>query len=177
MRPALWIVAGLAIAPAYAADAASHAGHGAAPYAGQQSREIKALSEDEMAGYLAGAGMGFAKAAELNGYPGPMHSLEHAAALGLSAGQRAGLEALMQRHKEEARRLGAQVVRLERELDALFAAHSATPATIDAKLAEIAATQARVRGSHLKTHLAATALLTPEQVARYNELRGYSRGS
>ena len=41
------------------------------PYAGQESREIKSLSPAEVDGYLAGAGMGFAKAAELNGYPGP----------------------------------------------------------------------------------------------------------
>src|ERR1700757_2891750 len=46
------------------------------PYAGQQKREIKALSEEDVAGYLGGAGMGYAKAAELNGYPGPMHVLE-----------------------------------------------------------------------------------------------------
>ncbi|MGH7485986.1 MAG: hypothetical protein ACREMY_10365, partial [bacterium] len=48
----------------------------ATPYAGQQSREIKALSQEEAAGLLAGKGMGFAKAAELNGFAGPAHVLE-----------------------------------------------------------------------------------------------------
>ena len=58
--------------------AAQHPGHAPAPYAGQQARTVKALSEDEVKGFLEGAGMGFAKAAELNRYPGPMHVLENA---------------------------------------------------------------------------------------------------
>ena len=40
------------------------------PYVGQESREIKALSPQEISDYLSGKGMGLAKAAELNGYPG-----------------------------------------------------------------------------------------------------------
>jgi len=44
---------------------------GASPYAGSENREIKALSTDEIASYLQGKGMGFAKAAELNHHPGP----------------------------------------------------------------------------------------------------------
>jgi hypothetical protein len=102
------------------------------PYAGQQVREIKALSAEEIAQYLAGAGMGFAKAAELNQYPGPMHTLELADQLSLSVEQRAAMESLMKRHKAEARELGAEVVRLERELDALFAEKRATSMLVDA---------------------------------------------
>ena len=144
------------------------------PYAGQQSRPVKALSEDEVASYLAGAGMGYAKAAELNHYPGPMHTLELADALGLSPDQRAALASLMKRHKAEARELGAEVVRLERRLDALFAQQKAAAEPVDATLAEIGAAQARYRGSHLRTHIEATKLLTPDQVARYDALRGYT---
>jgi Spy/CpxP family protein refolding chaperone len=156
------------------AASASAVAQSAAPYVGQESRAIKALSEDEVKSYLAGAGMGYAKAAELNRYPGPMHTLELADELGLSPGQRAAMEALMKRHKAEARELGAEVVRLERELDALFAQTKATPGLVDAKLVEIGAAQARYRGSHLKTHIEATKLLTPDQVTRYDALRGYT---
>jgi len=46
------------------------------PYAGQENRTIKALSQGEIKNFLSGAGMGFAKAAELNHYPGPKHVLE-----------------------------------------------------------------------------------------------------
>jgi hypothetical protein len=45
------------------------------PYADQQTRSIKSLSEEDIAALLNGEGMGMAKAAELNGYPGPKHVL------------------------------------------------------------------------------------------------------
>jgi len=51
------------------------------PYVGQEQREIKSLSPDEVKDYLAGKGMGLAKAAELNHYPGPAHVLELASQL------------------------------------------------------------------------------------------------
>ena len=40
------------------------------PYAGMQTRSIKALSDQQVADLGAGRGMGLAMAAELNGYPG-----------------------------------------------------------------------------------------------------------
>jgi hypothetical protein len=47
----------------------------ASPYAGQQTRAIKALAPEDLAALRNGEGMGMAKAAELNGYPGPAHVL------------------------------------------------------------------------------------------------------
>jgi hypothetical protein len=55
------------------------------PYAGLEARSIKTLSDQQIGDLRAGRGMGLALAAELNGYPGPMHVLELADALGLSA--------------------------------------------------------------------------------------------
>lgn len=146
----------------------------ASPYAGEQSREIKALSPQEVTQLREGAGMGLAKAAELNRYPGPMHALELGETLQLSEEQRANLKALMTRHKAEARALGARVLELEGELDALFASGKANAQSVDAVLARLSEASARLRGSHLKTHLETTALLTPQQVDRYVEARGYA---
>jgi len=164
-------------APPVVAQHGGHHSHGAAgvasPYAGQQSREIKALSEQEVKDLLAGAGMGLAKAAELNRYPGPMHALEHADRLGLTSEQRERLGALMHRHKAEARKLGERVVALERELDALFARGKPTPGEVERVAVAIGEAQGRLRADHLKTHLETTALLTPEQVDRYVKARGY----
>ena len=70
----------------------------ASPYAGEQSRDIKALSSTETNNLLNGAGMGYAKAAELNGYPGPMHVLELARPLGLTDAQRVALLAIDDPH-------------------------------------------------------------------------------
>lgn len=158
-------------AVACAADSPHH--HGSSPYAGQQSREIKALSETEVQDLLEGAGMGFAKAAELNGYPGPMHVMEHADALALTAAQREAIGRLLQRHKARARALGAEVVALERELDRQFATRTATPEGIGRTLQRIGQKAAELRAAHLEAHLETTALLTPSQIGRYTALRGY----
>ena len=145
----------------------------AGTYAGQQTRTIKSLSEEERSALVAGQGSGFAKAAELNGYPGPAHSLELAAELGLDPTQRASTEALMAEHRRRAREMGAELVAAEAELDALFADRRAHAGSVEAVTQKVASVQARLRAEHLNTHLLQTALLTPAQVERYAVLRGY----
>ena len=67
------------------------------PYAGQEGRRIKSLSNREIAAYLAGAGMGFAKPAELNHYPGPKHVLELLDEMELTPEQEAQAKAFEER--------------------------------------------------------------------------------
>lgn len=146
----------------------------ASPYAGEQQRAIKALDAREVAALRQGQGMGLAKAAELNGYPGPMHALELAEPLQLSGEQRAATQRLMAEHKARARQLGEALVDAETALDRLFAEHQATPARVSEATQRIAALQAQLRAEHLNTHLAQTALMSPAQARRYAELRGYA---
>jgi hypothetical protein len=63
-------------------------GSSPSPYAGQETRALKTLSDEDIAALLKGEGMGMAKAAELNGYPGPRHVLDLAQELGLTDSQR-----------------------------------------------------------------------------------------
>lgn len=144
------------------------------PYAGQEQRAIKSLSEQEVSGLLSGAGAGFARAAELNGYPGPMHVLEHTDRLALSAEQRAATQSLLTQHKARARTLGEQLVNAERDLDKLFAQRAADAGAVDAATRRVGLLQADLRAEHLKTHVAQTALLSAEQVRMYSVLRGYT---
>jgi Spy/CpxP family protein refolding chaperone len=145
------------------------------PYAGEQAREIKSLSASEMQALHQGAGMGYAKAAELNGYPGPMHVLELARPLQLSAGQRQASEQLLAQHKATARRLGNQLVDAERALDTAFASKQIDAARIALLTQQIGNLQASLRAEHLQTHLRQTALLNPQQIASYQSLRGYDK--
>jgi len=55
---------------------AASAGAQTTGYAGQQGRDIKALSGQETADLVAGRGMGLARAGELNHHPRPAHVLE-----------------------------------------------------------------------------------------------------
>lgn len=173
MKIKTWIAIVAVATAAGCASTQEHHGHG--PYAGQEARDIKALSPEEVRGYQSGAGMGFAKPAELNGYPGPMHTLEYSEALRLTPAQRSALEALLKAHKAEAAALGSELVRRERELDRLFAERRADEAGVDATLARIAAVHAKVRAAHLKAHLETTRLLEPSQIRLYASMRGYAQ--
>jgi Spy/CpxP family protein refolding chaperone len=144
-------------------------------YRGQENRDLKALSPDEVKQYLAGAGMGYAKAAELNHFPGPQHALELADRLALSAEQRAAIRRLMDAHKAEARAIGEQLVESERELEALFRSGRVDEAALARLVRTAAALEGEYRLSHLETHRRTRALLSAEQVKRYDELRGYQQ--
>lgn len=152
---------------------AQHA-HQASPYTGLQEREIKALSKEDTHKLLQGQGMSLALAAELNGYPGPLHVLELGDGLKLTPAQRAQTQALMDEHKAQARDLGKQLVEAERALDQSFAHGRATEEEVARHTRAIGVLQGALRDAHLQTHLKQAALLTREQIAAYQRLRGYT---
>jgi hypothetical protein len=175
MRLALLVLLALA-QPALAQHGHRHGqNHGhATPYAGHETRAVKALSPEQIADLRAGRGMGLALAAELNGYPGPMHVLEHAADLALSDDQAARTRAIEAAMRAEAVALGERLVAEETALDRLFATRAVTPQSLAGALRAIGATTAALREAHLRAHLAVASLLTPEQIAAYDRLRGYA---
>lgn len=165
----------LVLAAPVAAQHEGHDGHHApSPYADEADRALKALSADEVDGLLAGRGMGLARAAELNGYPGPLHVLELADRLALSREQRAEVERIHAAMQAEARALGAEVVEVERHLDALFADGRATDEAVEQVTGHIGVLQGRLRAAHLRAHVATHAVLTAEQTDAYRRLRGYA---
>jgi hypothetical protein len=144
------------------------------PYAGEQTRTIKALSESDIAQLLNGHGMGLARAAELNSYPGPRHVLDLADDLRLTPGQVADLNRLFDAMKAAALPLGRELIERETELDRLFVARTATAGSVRTLTVEIGRLQGELRAVHLNTHVATVAVLRPEQINRYDELRGYT---
>jgi hypothetical protein len=166
MKPGNLLLAGAACllaAPVIAADM---------PYAGQQARAVKALSDEEIAALRKGEGMGMAKAAELNGYPGPVHVLQLAAQLGLTDAQRRNVQAIFDRMSAAAKPLGDELIAQEQALDQFFAKGDITPDRLAAATATIAELRGRLRAVHLSAHLETRALLNPPQIARYQRLRG-----
>ena len=143
------------------------------PYAGMQTRPLKALSDDELTDLREGRGMGLALAGELNGYPGPKHVLELAKELNLTEAQRLRTQQIFDEMKAEAVPLGQQLIAAETDLDRQFSGRTITRASLTAATATIGAMQGELRATHLKYHLAMMDVLTPEQIARYGELRGY----
>jgi hypothetical protein len=136
--------------------------------AGQQSRPIKALSEEDVAALRNGDGMGLAKAAEPNGYPSPCRALDPAPELKLSDAQTREIGAIYERMRDAAQSLGAALIKREAALDRLFASGEITPDLLAAEISAIGDIQARLRAVHLLAHLETKAILGAEQVAQYN---------
>jgi len=146
------------------------------PYAGQQAREIKALSAEEIESYLSGSGMGLAKAAELNRFPGPKHVLELGERLELSEPQRRAVQASFDRMHARAVELGRSLVAEERALDEAFAEVRLDASSLAEHVRAIARLQGDLRLAHLTAHLETRAILNADQVAAYDRLRGYRQG-
>ncbi len=147
----------------------------ASPYLGEERRAIPTLSEEDIRQLESGEGWGLAKAAELNGVPGPAHLLEMAdrGAIHLSDEQLRRIRSLYDAMKSRAIPVGKRLVEQERELNRRFAAGLPSEAELLRLLTEIGETRSELRFIHLSTHLETLPLLSDHQVRLYNRLRGY----
>ncbi|MBW2706748.1 MAG: hypothetical protein JRD84_10620 [Deltaproteobacteria bacterium] len=143
-------------------------------YIGQERREIKSLSNDDIKELRAGAGWGLAKAAELNGLPGPKHILEMKKEIELTAEQERTVVALYNDMHKEAIALGHKLIEYEKELNSRFAQRNIDEKVLEQLLTKISETYKSLRYTHLSAHLKTPGILTEAQIKKYNKLRGYS---
>lgn len=142
-------------------------------YAGQDSRRIKSLSKQDIEDIKQGRGWGLAKPAELNGLPGPIHLLELQDELSLSEDQISKIDSLYQSMNFDARKVGAQYIEREKEIEQLLTQPSISEKALALAVRSAAETLAELRLTHLKAHLATPSLLTEGQLIQYQVLRGY----
>lgn len=159
-------VLSFALAGAAGAQQADHAAHQ------REGSATSSLTAEAVQQLLDGEGMGLARAAELNGYPGPKHVLELEGPLALTADQKKKVEVIRQQMLDAARPLGRSLVDAERALDTSFVSGRITEEDLAGRTAAIAGLQGQLRRAHLHAHLLTKAVLTKDQVARYAELRG-----
>jgi hypothetical protein len=145
------------------------------PYAGQENREIKSLSAEDLSELRRGGGWGLAKAAEVNGYPGPAHLLEMKAQIGLGPEQVQAITAIYEAMKAKAISAGAKLIALEETLEQGFRRGTIDAASLEGILGEIADARRDLRFAHLAAHLEVRPILTSRQITDYNKLRGYDR--
>ncbi|MEM6663914.1 MAG: hypothetical protein AAF666_17265 [Pseudomonadota bacterium] len=148
--------------------------HGGKPYAGFEKREVKSLSDQDIAELRRGGGWGLALPAELNGLPGPAHLLELQEELALSTDQVAEITGLFEEMLTEAIAAGEEFITAESAVSAAFEDTELSEDELAIVLAKAAEARAALRMVHLSRHLATPALLSDEQVRRYSVLRGYS---
>lgn len=148
---------------------------GQSPYVGEEVRPIKSLSASEIESFRRGDGMGFAKLAELNHYPGPRHVLELVDELGLTPSQLSETESLFEEMRASASALGDELVKAEAALDRSFENNVIDARSLELALLDIGELRARIRYVHLEAHLRQKRILTATQIAEYDKARGYSQ--
>jgi hypothetical protein len=150
------------------------------PYAGQETRNIKSLSDNDIQSLQNGTGEAFggmAKLAELNGYPGPRHVLDMASELQLTDRQRMEIERIYLNMSNKAKSIGAAIIAIEQDMDEAFANKTITQENLKLMLDKSADLYGQLRFVHLSAHLDTMQMLTIEQVQMYNKIRGYDSSS
>ncbi|MBO6525018.1 MAG: Spy/CpxP family protein refolding chaperone [Balneolaceae bacterium] len=151
---------------------AQHQNH-TSEYAGQEHREIKSLSEEDITQLKAGKGWGLAKAAELNGVPGPSHILEMASEIDLSDTQYEQIQSIFDEMQQQAISLGEKFISKEKELNSAFKEGEINPERLRELTSEIGLIRGELTFTHLQAHLKSAEVLSDEQIKMYNTLRGY----
>lgn len=136
---------------------------------------IRGLTDREVSDLRQGMGMGRARAAELNGYPGPRHVLDfvEAGQLSLTPEQVRTARQLFDRMAREAQRLGELILREERSLELEFRTGRIVEPDLRTRARRIAALEGELRAVHLRAHIEMRAALSTGEVQQYNALRGY----
>ncbi len=153
---------------------AQHSHAGQTPYAGMQNRAIKSLSDNDINELRRGGGWGLALAAELNGMPGPTHLLELKDRIPLTSEQVDKTQALLDEMRKAAIPTGERFIAAEKALETAFASGKVDESSLRRLLADAESARSELRFIHLSQHYKTVLFLTPEQIKRYNILRGYA---
>jgi len=153
---------------------AQHGHAGQTPYAGMQNRAIKSLSDNDINELRRGGGWGLALAAELNGMPGPAHLLELKDKIPLAGDQVDKTQVLLDEMRKAAIPTGERFIAAEKALEAAFASGKVDETSLRRLLADTESARTELRFIHLSQHYKTVQFLTPEQIKRYNILRGYA---
>jgi Spy/CpxP family protein refolding chaperone len=145
------------------------------PYQGQQNRAITSLSSEDVQALQNGEGWGLAKPAEFNGVPGPAHLLELADEIGLSEQQKQQVTKLFDDMKAQAIALGNEYIASEKAIDDYFRSGQFSDRLLRERVDQAEQNRANLRFLHLSYHHKTLDVVTPEQIAQYNALRGYDQ--
>ena len=143
-------------------------------YTGQEMQTIKSLSPKDIAELKRGGEWGLAKAAELNGLPGPVHLLEMREEFHLNDAQVTEITKIYNEMKSQAIQQGERLIALELELENHFQNRTINNTLLRSSLDAIEEVRKELRYIHLSAHLATPEILSEKQIEKYNELRGYS---
>lgn len=142
-------------------------------YIEQLNSSVRGLSSQEIDNLVNGEGAGYARMAELNSYPGPRHVLDLRSQLNLSSQQNKEIQTVFEQMNSDAKSIGKMILVKEKQLSNAFASGKISNTELEQATNELGQLYGKLRKTHLKAHLRITPLLSPQQIQKYNELRGY----
>lgn len=144
------------------------------PYTSQLNSPVRGLSAQEVDDLINGRGAGYARTAELNHYPGPKHVLDMKQELALSPEQEQQIEVIFSQMNMKAKQVGREIVEHEQQFSNVFAQGEISESDINEQARRLGMLYGQYRSIHLQPHLKVRQLLSPEQIAKYDQLQGYS---
>jgi hypothetical protein len=106
--------------------------------------------------------------------PGPAHLLELKDQIPLDSDQVAKTQALLDEMRKAAIPTGERLIAAEKALETAFAAGNVGESSLRRLLTEAESARTELRFVHLSQHYKTVEYLKPEQIKRYNILRGYA---
>ena len=134
---------------------------------------IRALTAELVEQIRQGQGASLALPAELNGLPGPRHVLDLADQLDLSPDQQTQVQHVYDRYLADAVPAGERYLAAAQALEEGLRSRAISEEELSALVAEASRLEGELVTIHLTAHLRTAGVLTPEQIATYNQLRGY----
>lgn len=129
------------------------------------------VSHDDVQAYLTAKGMGMARAAEIDGVPGPFHALAMAHELGLTPDQLARTQQVFDRMEARSSTIGRQIIEQERLLDQQLSDPRVSAVQREAALQRVGQLHRALRQVHQEAHAAQRSILSAQQITQYRELR------
>lgn len=159
----------------HAEDAATPLPGTRSPYADGYDPDapLRALGAELVEQILLGQGASLALPAELNGLPGPRHVLGLADQLDLSPNQQTQVQDIFDRYLADAIPAGERYLAAAQALEEELRSGAISEEELSELVTEASRLEGELVTSHLTAHLRTAAILTPEQIAAYNQLRGY----
>ena len=164
------ILAGLVMVsvPALAQHTHESSSHGSS-----RGAAVATLTDEEVGALRQGEGMGLARAAELNHFPGPKHLLELVSELDLSGDQVRRIQAIHDSMKSRAVSKGEDIIMAENRLADLFASGEPSAREVRRMTGHLGAMRGQLQAIHLLAHIEATRELSAGQIRQYDRLRGH----
>ncbi len=167
-----WL-AGICLLAMVSMPAPAQHDHDPSSHAHSRGTEVPSLTDEAVRALRHGDGMGLARAAELNHFPGPRHLLDLASELGLSDDQIRRIRTIHDTMNSQAVTRGEDIIKAESHLADLFASGKPSAREVTRMTGHLGAMRGQLQAIHLLAHIEAARELTPGQISEYDRLRGY----